>query len=193
MRLIETIGWLTFYGAFSVFVLTAQAACPLYSAIFIHRTAADWLPGATRSYAPPDVISGRELSPYFAAGWWPPENDRRWGKGERNTIVVHPTRRLIDGSRIKGRIGALLGGSRTEQTIIIEVDGIEVDRLQFAAKSGEGVKTFDVALPVSYAQGEPIEIAFLIPGATSPFLLHAGDDYRRRGVSFYEIALVPGG
>lgn len=192
MRFIETVGWLVFYCAFSVFVLTAHAASPIYSAIFIHRTATDWLPGATRTYAPPDAISGKELSPYFAVGWWPPESDRRWGKGGRNTIVVQATRHLTYGSRVKGRIGALLGGSRTDQTIIIEVNGIEVDRLQFKAGSGNDIKIFDAPLPASYAQGELIEIAFVVPGATSSFLLHASDDFRQRGVSFYELALTPG-
>ena len=191
-RFIETIGWLVFYSAFSVFVLTAHAASPIYSAIFIDRTAADWLPDATRRYVPSEAISGKQFSPYFAGGWWPPEKDRRWGKGERNTIVVQPTRGLAYGSRIRGRIGALSGGGRADQTVIIEVNGIEVDRLKFNGKLGEVVTAFDAALPGSYQEGEPIEIAFVVPGSTSPFLLRANDDFRQRGVSFYELALVPG-
>ena len=190
-RFIETIGWLVFYFAFGVFVFTAHAASPIYSAIFIDRTAADWLPDATRRYVPSETISGKQRSPYFAGGWWQPGADQRWGKGARSTIVVQPTRSLAHGSRVKGRIGAWLGGDRTVQTIIVEVNGTEVDRLEFNGK--EGTMTFDAALPGSYGQGEPIEIAFVVPGSTSPFLLHAGDDFRQRGVSFYELALVPGG
>src|ERR1700712_3978487 len=97
-RFIETILWSVFYLAFLVFVLTAHAASPMYSAIFIDRTASDWLPDATRRYAPPDLILGREPSPYFAHGWWGPQTDRRWGKGRRNTIVGQPPRGLADGS-----------------------------------------------------------------------------------------------
>jgi hypothetical protein len=191
-RFIETIGWLVFYSAFSAFVLTAHAASPIYSAIFIDRTAADWLPDATRRYVPSEVILGKQFSPYFAKGWWPPETNRRWGKGERNTIVVQPTRSLAYGSRVTGRIGALSGGGRADQTVIIEVNGIEVDRREFKGKHGEVVTAFDAALAGSYKQGESIEIAFVVPGSTSPFLLHANDDFRQRGVSFYELALVPG-
>jgi hypothetical protein len=193
-RFIETIVWSVFYLAFLVFVLTAHASSPMYNAIFIDRTATDWLPDATRRYAPPDAISGQQVSPYFANGWWRPEADRRWGKGGRNTIVVQPTRSLPEGSRVKGRIGALLGGSRKNQIIIIEVNGVEVDRLDFVAnKSGENIKMFDARLPAAIAEGERVEIAFVVPGATSLFLLHGGDDHRPLGVCFFELALVPPG
>jgi hypothetical protein len=188
-RFVETIVWSVFYFAFAVFVLTADASSPMYRAVFIDRTAADWLPDTTRSYAPPDVILGQKPSPYFAQGWWGVEADRRWGKGERNTIVVQPTRSLPDGSRVKGRIGALVGGTRTSQTIIIEVNGIEVDRLDI--NIGENAATFDARLPASIGEGERVEIAFVVPGATSPFLLHISGEFRQRGVCFFELALVP--
>lgn len=188
-RSIETIGWLVFYAAFTIFALTARGASPIYNAVFIDRNVADWLPDASRGYVPPDSILGQRLSPYFARSWWPPESDRRWGKGARSTIIVQPTGSLAAGSRVRGRIGALLGGSRTQQTITIEVNGSEVARLDF--RDGEGIKTFDVPLPAPYAADDQIEIAFMAPGATSMLLLHAGDDSRQRGVCFFDLALVP--
>ena len=194
-RFIETTLWSVFYLAFLVFALTARASPPLYNAIFFDHTAADGLPGATLRYAPPDAILGQKLSPYFADGWWRPEPDHRWGKGGRNTVVVQPTRNLPDGSRVKGRIGALVGGWRTTQTVIIEVNGVVVDRLDFGPNiPGDKVgnaRMFDARLPAPVAEGERVEIAFVVPGATSFFLLHGGDDARRLGVSFYELALVP--
>jgi hypothetical protein len=192
-RFLETIVWSVFYFAFLVFVLTAHAASPMYNAIFIERTAADWLPDATRRYSPPDAISEHELSPYFARGWWRPEVDRRWGRGGRNTIVVQPTRSLPEGSRVKGRIGALLGGTRSNQTIIIEVNGVEVDRLVFFVNKIAEKVMFDARLPMPVAEGESVEIAFVVPGATSPLLLHLSDDFRQLGVCFFELALVPPG
>jgi hypothetical protein len=191
-RFLETIAWSIFYGAFLVFALTADAASPTYTAVFIDRTAADWLPDATRRYAPPEAIAGKEFSPYFARGWWRPQPDQRWGKGERNTIVVQPTRSLPEGSRVKGRISALVGRAKPNQTITIEINGVEVDRLDFAAnKTAAEIKTFDAKLPASFIEGERVEIAFVVRGATSPFLLRRGEDFRRLGVCLFELAIVP--
>jgi hypothetical protein len=194
LRFIETIGWVVFYGAFVVFALTVHTVSPIYRAVFIDQTVADWLPDTTRRYVPPDAILGKELSPYFGNGWWSPESDMRWGKGGRSTIVVQPTRSLPYGSRVKGRIGALLGRNRANQTIIIEVNGIEVDRLDFSVvknKIGEDIKTFDAQLPTSFAKGGQVEITFVVPDATSPFLMHQSNDLRQLGVCFFELALVP--
>jgi hypothetical protein len=190
LRFIETVGWIGFYGAFIAFALTVRAVSPTYRAVVIERTAADWLPDATRSYAPPDAIVGHEPSPYFGRGWWRPEPDRRWGKGERSTIVVQPARNLPAGSRVKGRIGALLGGSRTHQTVVVEVNGIEVDRLDVGTATGDNTRTFDAPLPRAYAAGDEIEIAFIVPDATSPLLPHQSGD-RTLGVCFFELSLEP--
>ena len=194
LRSMETVCWVVFYAAFVVFALTVRAPSPIYRAVFIDRTAADWLPDATRRYVPPDVIFGKELSPYFAGGWWRPDPDGRWGKGARNTIVVQPTRGLPGGSRVQGRVGALSGKNRAGQTVIIEVNGTEVDRLEFgAAKNGipEAIKTFGARLPAPFAAGEQIEITFVVPDSTSPFLMHQSGDFRKLGVFLYELALVP--
>lgn len=188
-RFTETIAWLALYIGFVVFALTAGAASPLYRAVFIDRTASDWEPGATQSYVPSTVIAGNHSSAYFASGWWAPETDARWGRGARSIIIVQPTRDLPVGSRLQGRIGAMVGGHRPNQTIIVEVNGTEADRLEFSLS--DRVKIFDVPLPAPVATGDAVEIAFIVPDAGSPLLLHAGPDFRELGVSFYELTLVP--
>jgi len=188
-RFLETLIWISFYLGFLVFAFTYDAASPMYRAIFIGQTATDWLPGANQNYAPPTPILGNEPSPYFAGGWWWADRDGRWGKGERSTLVVQPTRDLPRGSRITGRIGALLGGTRPEQTIAIEINGVEVENLRFALV--DEVKRFDAPLPMAVDQGAALEIVFVVPGAQSPILLQIRDDSRQLGVRFYDLALVP--
>lgn len=188
-RFLETLIWVAFYLGFLVFAFTYNAASPMYRAIFIEQTATDWLPDATRDYAPPTPILGNEDSPYFAGGWWWADKDGRWGMGERSTLVTLPTRVLARGSRITGRIGALLGGTRPEQTIAIEINGVEVERLLFAV--ADEVRSFDAPLPAPVGSGEVLEIAFVVPGAQSPLLLQIRDDSRQLGVRFYELAVVP--
>jgi hypothetical protein len=199
LRFIETILWVAFYFAFALFALTADTAPPIYRAIFIDRTTTDWLPGASRIYVPSERILGSENSPFFARGWWGAGAKCRWGSAERSTVVVEPTRSISRGGRLRGNLAVLLGGTRTSQTIGIEVDGIEVTRLEFKATeasaqenvAGENIKMFDAEIPSPIAIGEAVVIAFVVPGASSPFLIQARDDSRTRSVCLYELALVP--
>jgi len=188
-RFFESIMWIAFYGAFLIFALTASSAPAMYHAIFISRTAADWLPSGSPRYDLLTPIRGNQLSPNFASGWWRAEAEFRWGRGARSTIVIQPTSDLPKGSRARGRIAAMLGGDRSDQEIKIEIDGVEVADLQFGPSTG--IADFDVPLPSPIHVGEQMEIAFIVPGATSPFLLHTSDDDRQLGVRFYELELAP--
>jgi hypothetical protein len=187
-RFTEIVIWTLFYLGFAVFALTADAAAPMYRAIFIDRTASDWLPDASRSYEPSTPILGNKPSPYFGGGWWLPEDDARWGKGARNSIVVEPTRSLPAGTKISGRIGAMLGGLQGHVNIAIEINGTDCADVDFTA--ADGPKTFEISLPAPVTSGQALKITFVVSDANSPFLIHTGSDARQLGTRFYELTVA---
>ncbi len=184
--IIEAICWYALYAAFAVFALTANSASPLYRAVFVDKNQADYLTQATRDYAPGQLIRGSEPSAYFAYRWWGPSEDGRWGRGERNEIVLVPTSDLSAGSSVTASFGVEVGGTKQSQLVILMANGVEVWRGDLG-----GHTNINVPLRVDARAGEQLTIAFLLPGLQSPLQRLVRGDLRELGIHLQTLALVP--
>ncbi|MGN6101559.1 MAG: hypothetical protein ACTHOR_10465 [Devosia sp.] len=187
-RTLETLGWLALYLGFAVFVLTADAMTPLYRAVFVERTTADWLPDADLTYVPGTTISGVVPSPYFGAGWWPAVAEGRWGRGGRSVLRLRPGADLPAGSHLRAQLGAFLASS-SPVTIGIAVNGTTIATLPFEPPGR--ARAIDLPLPMSLPAGEPVEIVLTDSAPSSPLAAHFGADSAVRGVRLLELSIDP--
>jgi hypothetical protein len=184
----EAAAWIAVYAGIGVFAFAARSPSPIYSAVFIERTRADWLPDAPIDYTPGQIISGDAPAPYFAAGWRRPEPQGRWSSGKLSSIVLKPTRPLPPGSAIEGRISAFVGGRTRMQTIGIDINGKTAASLQITPD--HNVAAFRAALPAGIAAGTPVTIQFVVPGAVSPLNSGASADWRELGVRLISLVVT---
>lgn len=186
-RSIETAAWFLLYAGLIGFVLLWNTASPTYNAVYRDRSAADWLPEATRAYVPGTEITGNAPSPFFDGGWWRPEETFRWGRGARNALVIAPAQAIPAGSRIVFEIGILPVRLLREYRVDVLVNGETAGRIVAASEA----RTFELALPFALPAGEPAVIAFLPQVAKSPLSQGYGGDPREMGVRFYRLTIVP--
>lgn len=184
---LEILAWAALYSTFLAVLFGYNAASPDYRAIFIDKTAT--YPPADRStaYVPGTVIAGDLESGYFRGGWWPGRDGRIFSRAATSVIELTPTSEIGAGSRLRGKLSALLGVGLREQRISITVDDTEIGVIEI--KGGD--VDFDFELSTSAKAGEPLRIAFTIPRISSPLLAHINHDTRMIGISLFEISVVP--
>lgn len=185
-RTLETLVWFAFYGALIAFMLIWNTASPTYKAIYVDRTASDWLPDGSRDYALGTEIRGSAFAPYFAEGWWRPEADMRWGRGTRHTLELIPTVDILAGTKLVTEVGVFqLRGAR-RRTVRVLLNDVEIVRLDMSNQN----QTVSVKVPRLPA-GVPVVIAFIVERAASPVTQGMSFDQRDLGVRF--VSLVIGG
>jgi hypothetical protein len=186
-RTLETAAWLLMYAGIIAFLFAWNTASPIYNAVFSDRSAADWLPDATRDYVPGATISGSGPSPYFDGWWWRPEPEFRWGRGYRSAIIVVPTSEIAAGSILRVDLGIFPLRQLREYWVDIVVNGQTLERVVAADEK----RRFEIVLPFALAAAEPATISFVSQVTATPLSQGYGIDQRELAVRFHELTFSP--
>lgn len=185
-RTLETLAWFALYGALIAFLLTWNTASPMYNAIYVDRTASDWLPYETRDYVLGTEVRGSAYAPYFAEGWWRPEAAMRWGRGTRHTLELVPTVDIPAGTPLVTEVGVFQLRDARRRTVRVLLNDAEIAKLDMSNQN----QIISVGVPRLLA-GVPVTIAFIVERAASPVTQGMSFDQRDLGVRF--VSLVIGG